>query len=126
MTFYTILSNLGHTSFELRLMSTPGQYQSTMVARLCLLDGVVGSSLVLEDFMPTQIDTEDDESSEHPQDIHNFHVDLFYAPQIDTEDDESCEHPQDIHNFHVDLLYAQTNDDNSDEFAHSSVVDEVV
>ena len=64
-------------------------YQSTMVARLCLLDGVFGSSLVLEDSVPIQIDTEDDESSEHPQDIHNFHVDLLYAP-INDDYSEAC------------------------------------
>ena len=78
---------------------TRAVYQSTMVARLCLVDGVVGSSLVLEDCMPIPIDTEDDESSEHPQDIHNFHV---------------------------DLLYAQTNDDYSDEFDSTSVAKGVV
>lgn len=63
-------------------------YQIAMVARLCRADGVVGSSLVLEECVPTEIDYEDDEkidyedddSSEHPQDIHNFHYDLFYAP----------------------------------------------
>jgi len=77
---------------------TKAVYQSTMVARLCLLDGVVGSSLVLEDSMPIQIDIEDDESSEHPQDIHNFHVDLLYAP---------------------------INDDYSDAFARTSVANEV-
>ena len=82
-------------------------YQSAMVARLCLADSVVGSSLVREDCAPTQIDYEDD-------------------GKIDYEDDESSEHPQDIHNFHVDLLYAQINDDYSDEFARTSVVDGVV
>ena len=82
-------------------------YQSAMVARLCLAGSVVGSSLVLEDCAPTQIDYEDD-------------------GKIDYEDDESSEHPQDIHNFHVDLLYAQINDDYSDEFARTSVVDGVV
>ena len=111
-------------------------YQIAMVARLCRADSVGGSSLVLEDCAPTQIDyegdgdgeidIEDDERSEHPQDIHNFHVDLFYAPHIDTDDDESSEHPQDIHNFHVDLLYAPISDDYSDEFARTSVVDGVV
>ena len=111
-------------------------YQIAMVARLCRADSVGGSSLVLEDCAPTEIDyegdgdgkidIEDDERSEHPQDIHNFHVDLLYAPHIDTDDDESSEHPQDIHNFHVDLLYAEITDDSSDEFARASVVDGVV
>ena len=64
---------------------TKALYQSTMVARLCLLDG--GSSLLLEDSVPIRIDTEDDESSEHPQDIHNFHVDLLYAPINDDYSD---------------------------------------
>ena len=66
---------------------TKALYQSTMVARLCLLDG--GSSLLLEDSVPIRIDTEDDESSEHPQDIHNFHVDLLYAPITD-DYSEAC------------------------------------
>jgi hypothetical protein len=82
-------------------------YQSAMVARLCLAGSVVGSSLVLEDCAPTQIDYEDD-------------------GKIDYEDDESSDHPEDIHNFHVDLFYAQTNDDYSDEFARTSVVGVVV
>jgi len=55
------------------------EYQSTMVARLCLLDSVVGSSLVSEACAPTQLDNEDDEDSEHPEEVHNFHVDLLYA-----------------------------------------------
>ena len=84
-------------------------YQIAMVARLCRADSVGGSSLVLEDCAPTQIDYEDDGDG-----------------KIDYEDDESSEHPQDIHNFHVDLLYAQINDDYSDEFARTSVVDGVV
>jgi len=67
---------------------TKSLYQSTMVARLCLLGGVFGSSLV-PDSVPIQTDTEDDESSEHPQDIHNFHVDLLYAP-INDDYSEAC------------------------------------
>ena len=79
---------------------TKAEYQSTMVARLCLADSVVGlHSLVLEDCAPTQ---------------------------IDKEDDENYEHPEDIHNFHVDLAYAQINGDYSDEFDPNSVVDGVM
>ena len=46
---------------------TKAQYQSTMVARLCLADSVVGLySLMLEDCAPTQID--DDYSDEFDPD----------------------------------------------------------
>ena len=84
-------------------------YQIAMVARLCRADIVGGSSLVLADCAPTQIDYEGDGDG-----------------QIDYEDDESSEHPQDIHNFHVDLLYAGVDNDYSDEVARTSVVDEIV
>ena len=55
------------------------EYQSMMVARLCLADSVVGSSSVLEDCAPTQIEIDDEADSERPEDVHNFHVDLLYA-----------------------------------------------
>ena len=55
------------------------EYQSMMVARLCLADSVVDSSSVLEDCAPTQIEIDDEADSERPEDVHNFHVDLLYA-----------------------------------------------
>ena len=61
---------------------TKSYYQSTMVARLCLSGGIFGSSLVPGP-LPIQTDTADDESSEHPEDIHNFHVDLLYSEDVD-------------------------------------------
>ena len=84
-------------------------YQIAMVARLCRADSVGGSSLVVDDCAPTEIDYEGDGDG-----------------QIDYEDDESSEHPQDIHNFHVDLLYAGVDNDYSDEVACTSVVHEIV
>jgi hypothetical protein len=84
-------------------------YQIAMVARLCRADSVGGSSLVVDDCAPTEIDYDGDGDG-----------------QIDYEDDESSEHPQDIHNFHVDLLYAEVDNDYSDEVACTSVVHEIV